>query len=338
MCCEVDADHTPEEKDITDTTTINNKPGDQESTSVLIPTTGENGQITTELIETTTINVCPPNFSGIMPDPERCDRFFHCTVGHPIALYCGAGFEFDINAQRCMPITEDGCYASKGLWTPTESQTTEQETEQPEVTTNADLSTTISDIVIGDNDRATSESAEITTLDAERLETTSSPIEVTTASICPPNLFGNVPDPVRCDKFYMCTGGTAIPLYCGKGFEFDSNVQKCVIISENGCFASRGIPSEDHTENLVVTTEHKINENFQTTVNVETTSEDTITTPAICPPGVFGNVPDPEDCNKFYICTSGISIPLYCSEGFEFDPVAKNCVIISDHGCTASKS
>ncbi|XP_046974664.1 mucin-5AC-like [Vanessa cardui] len=325
-----------EDNDVTDTSTIDNKPGEQESTSVLIPTAGENDPITTELIETTTINVCPPNFSGIIPDPERCDRFFHCTVGHPIALYCGAGFEFDINVQRCVPITEDGCYASKGLWTPTESQTTEQETEKPEVTTNADSSTTISDIIIGDNDKATSESSETTTPD--RIETTTSPIEATTASICPPHVFGNVPDPDRCDKFYMCTGGTAIPLYCGEGFEFDPNVQKCVIISENGCFASRGSPSEDHTDNLVVTTDNKMNENSPTTVKVETTSEDVLTTPAICPPGVFGNVPDPVECNKFYMCTAGIEIPLYCSVGFEFDPVARDCVLISDHGCTASKS
>ncbi|XP_050359161.1 mucin-5AC-like isoform X5 [Nymphalis io] len=336
-----DAERTAEEKDITDSSTIdNNKPGDQETTSVLIPTTGEDGQITTELIETTTINVCPPNFSGIVPDPERCDRFFHCTVGHPIALYCGAGFEFDINTQSCVPITEDGCYASKGLWTPTESQTTEQATQQPEVTTDADISTTISDLIIGDNDKPTTDTSDETAPedDGTGLETTASPIEVTTASICPPGVFGNVPDPDRCDKFYMCTAGTAIPLYCGKGFEFDPKDQQCVIISENGCFASRGLTSEDRTEGYEVTTDNKMKENLQTTQNVEITSEDTQTTTAICPPGVFGNVPDPENCNKFYMCTAGISIPLYCSAGFEFDPVVKDCVIISDHGCTASKS
>ena len=66
---------------------------DIEVTSVVIQTT--DGQITTVPIETTTMHVCPPNFVGIIPDPERCDRFYHCIMGQTLPLYCGPGYEFD---------------------------------------------------------------------------------------------------------------------------------------------------------------------------------------------------------------------------------------------------
>lgn len=66
---------------------------------------------------------------------------------------------------------------------------------------------------------------------------------------------------------------------------------------------------EQTTESSVATT---------TTGNVE------VTTPApICPPGVIGNLPHPDKCEGFYMCTSGIAIELLCSAGFEFDPETK---------------
>nr|WRK23111.1 hypothetical protein [Bombyx mori nucleopolyhedrovirus]WRK23249.1 hypothetical protein [Bombyx mori nucleopolyhedrovirus]WRK23663.1 hypothetical protein [Bombyx mori nucleopolyhedrovirus] len=48
--------------------------------------------------------------------------------------------------------------------------------------------------------------------------------------------------------------------------------------------------------------------------------------------------PHPTKCNVFYMCV-GINhrLELNCSEGFEFDPNEKNCVPISDYGCTANQ-
>lgn len=40
--------------------------------------------------------ICPPNFIGVIPDPDRCDRFFHCIIGQVITLHCPPGYEFDI--------------------------------------------------------------------------------------------------------------------------------------------------------------------------------------------------------------------------------------------------
>lgn len=61
-------------------------------------------------------------------------------------------------------------------------------------------------------------------------------------------------------------------------------------------------------------------DNVQETT-VEPTTEQP-TTPAICPIGVFGNVPHPDNCQSYYLCTGGMAIQLYCATGYEFDPVS----------------
>ena len=42
--------------------------------------------------------------------------------------------------------------------------------------------------------------------------------------VCPPGLNGHIADPQRCDKFYMCTGGLIITLYCLPNHEYDTNL------------------------------------------------------------------------------------------------------------------
>lgn len=39
--------------------------------------------------------------------------------------------------------------------------------------------------------------------------------------ICPPELYGNVPDPDDCESYYFCATGSATKMACGDGMEFD---------------------------------------------------------------------------------------------------------------------
>jgi hypothetical protein len=34
-------------------------------------------------------------------------------------------------------------------------------------------------------------------------------------------------------------------------------------------------------------------------------------------------MPHPELCEAFYMCAGGVAIPLFCTEGLEFDPELK---------------
>lgn len=41
-------------------------------------------------------NICPPGFSGFLPDPLSCSSFYQCVVGRPIRFTCVTGTEFDV--------------------------------------------------------------------------------------------------------------------------------------------------------------------------------------------------------------------------------------------------
>lgn len=44
----------------------------------------------------------------------------------------------------------------------------------------------------------------------------------------------------------------------------------------------------------------------------------------VCPPGVYGTVPNPADCSSFYFCPAGNK--LSCSDGFVYNPANRQCV------------
>ena len=65
---------------------------------ILISTSENPNEITSSTAnvdDTDNNNICPPNIVGVIPDPEACDRFFYCTVGRLVILYCAPGYEFD---------------------------------------------------------------------------------------------------------------------------------------------------------------------------------------------------------------------------------------------------
>jgi hypothetical protein len=55
----------------------------------------------------------------------------------------------------------------------------------------------------------------------------------------------------------------------------------------------------------------------------------------VCPPGSFGNVRHPFDCNSFFMCANGNPIWLRCSDGFCFNAEQRTCVPKSTGDCTA---
>lgn len=122
----------------------------------------------------------------------------------------------------------------------------------------------------------------------------------------------------------------------------------CVVIDEGGCTWAQGtttISDSDYTSSpstgftttintdadssTVVTTSNYISTTDAitadsiTTTNIPSTTEITVetTTPGICPDNFFGNIPHPELCNSWYLCAGGMPIQLFCSDGFEYDPI-----------------
>lgn len=72
--------------------------------------------------------------------------------------------------------------------------------------------------------------------------------------------------------------------------------------------------------NLQSTTENNVH---TTTLQTTTIIDESTTAKTMCPPGTFGNVPHPYQCDAFFMCMGGVAVPLFCRTGEEFDPVTR---------------
>ncbi|XP_022816846.1 uncharacterized protein LOC111349827 [Spodoptera litura] len=186
-------------------------------------------------------------------------------------------------------------------------------------------------------------------------DTTTAAVDTTNeAPICAPDVCGVVPHPDRCDTFYLCSAGNALPFTCSKELEFDPETKSCVPIAEGGCTLSKATtPAGEYTVQEVTTTAAPTTTTLApttasddipdddtttralddtTTAAVDTTNED------ICAPGEYGNIPHPDRCDAYYFCFAGNAFLFTCTEELEFDPKTKSCVPIAKGGCTCTLS
>ena len=114
-------------------------------------------------------------------------------------------------------------------------------------------------------------------------------------------------------------------VYIIKVFKYTTkNLQACQPISKNGCYASK---SQENSTNIdQITTENNTSDNSD--LKTESTSAKIeVTTPTICSSSDVGNVPDPANCSKFYLCSAGVAISLLCNLGHEFDPIIRVSIL-----------
>ncbi|XP_049882503.1 mucin-2-like isoform X6 [Pectinophora gossypiella] len=332
------------------TSTTTHPSTDEESTTTITEeetTTEPATELTTETTVPTTEQqpetptICPPGFVGNVPHPERCDSYFLCSGWESIQLFCAPGLEFDATLQICVAIAEGGCNWQNGQLT---STSTHPSTDEESTTTTTDEQTVLT------TETPTTSEAPMTELTTETTPLTTEQ-QPETPAICPPGFIGNVPHPERCDSYFLCSGWEPIQLFCAPGLEFDAALQICVAIAEGGCNWQNGqlTSTTTHTtteqESTTTTTEDQTVPTTETTTASEApvtglTTETTLSTteqqpetPAICPPGFIGNVPHPERCDSYFLCSGWEPIQLFCAPGLEFDADLQICVAIAEGGC-----
>lgn len=155
-----------------------------------------------------------------------------------------------------MPISENGCFASQNQGTTVDKEETIIDNDITSTNSGDNIGSEVTtdkvSISTGTNsnevtiDSSNNEQSSVS--DDIRLpsSTSSKPIEITEStskapvtvppSVCPPNFVGFIADPERCDRFFQCVAGRAIPLYCRQGHEFDS---KIAVSSCNVMFLNR---------------------------------------------------------------------------------------------------
>lgn len=114
---------------------------------------------------------------------------------------------------------------------------------------------------------------------------------------------------------------------CAEGTLWDEELQKCNLAEEvSGCDVTTLPP----TTTTTTTTEAPTTTTTTTeTPTTTTTTTETPTTPPVpttteaaisCPATGIISIPDPTDCQKYYLCVNGTPIPQECADGLLFDP------------------
>ena len=116
--------------------------------------------------------------------------------------------------------------------------------------------------------------------------------------------------------------------------------QNCIVIAPGGCTlgdaakiptkGTNATASELETnptagDNDTNSESIELDESFENMIakQIEAEEEKKTMAEVACPLGVYGNMPDPEDCASYYYCTGQFATKMYCSIGFEFDPELK---------------
>ncbi|CAH1643057.1 unnamed protein product [Spodoptera littoralis] len=303
--------------------------------------------------------ICVEGQYGKIPHPELCNSFYLCTGGQAIQLFCSEGFEFDPNVRECVRIAEGGCTLGSQT-TPAVDVTTTPSSELPDTTTERDPDDFLPGDVVTTTERGVTSTSEPTTApagstssDVGDVPTEGSTIDYATttlpttygttteAPICAPGMFGNVPHPDRCDAYYLCVGDNALPFTCDEGLEVDPESKLCVQIAEGGCTMSKATTpgGETTAQDVTTTTAPETSERYVTQAGPElvvmtTVADDTTTEAPICTPGMFGNLPHPDRCDAFYLCSGGNALLFTCRDGLEFDRETRVCVPIVEGRCT----
>lgn len=109
-----------------------------------------------------------------------------------------------------------------------------------------------------------------------------------------------------CRKYVLCVNGKSEELECPIGQAFSERESNCV--------------KEEYADCLVVGSNRP---------------------PAFCPfmrePNQISVVPNIRDCNSFYICTAGRTIPLFCAPNLQYDEQKKWCDKAETVNCKVKK-
>ncbi|PZC79424.1 hypothetical protein B5X24_HaOG216419 [Helicoverpa armigera] len=115
------------------------------------------------------------------------------------------------------------------------------------------------------------------------------------------------PDPTSCEHFELCMHGRMIHKKCPDGLEFSATEYKCLPKSEAGC------PVKSKTTQALPMILSRFKEDPE--VNCTGSSET---------PVYF--IEDPNDCRRYYICSSGNAVAQTCPDGFFFSDRRQICL------------
>jgi len=206
-----------------------------------------------------------------------------------------------------------------------------EETDNPETTTNAIMTTTeelnlTSTTIIAENETTTTE-VNGTFMKSHHFDV-----------ICPESEDGYsvyVPHPTDCSLYFQCVGNNPTLMSCPDGLYFDSNLNVCNWPQFVNCQNEVTDNPETTTDAIMTTTEELnvtsttiIAENETTTTRVNGTFMRSSNFDVVCPESEDGYsvyVPHPTDCSLYYQCVGNNPTLMSCPDGLYFDSNLNVC-------------
>lgn len=168
------------------------------------------------------------------------------------------------------------------------------------------------------------------------------------------------PNTEDCSKYYVCWGGESIPLRCSDGLHWSTEVDNCLPINVANCefrfiehCPDEGIKSISHPDScekyVLCISGARIERDCQPGFHfsrdfrmcvppqIAGCEDAEELTPFMCPsiddPENLVFLPDPEDCEKHYLCHAGARVPFSCHQGLHWNREKEMCMLPKDAGC-----
>lgn len=114
---------------------------------------------------------------------------------------------------------------------------------------------------------------------------------------CPDDGIKSISHPDDCEKYVLCVNGARIKRNCAPGYHFSRDFRSCVLPEFADCKEGKlKCPKEDDLDNLVF-------------------------------------LPDPDSCEKYYVCFGGDPVQLSCSGGLHWSADDEVCIDKHEAGC-----
>ncbi|CAH0588141.1 unnamed protein product [Chrysodeixis includens] len=231
--------------------------------------------------------ICEANYGSdnILIAHENCDKFYKCAHGKPVAITCQANLLYDPYLEVCNWAHEVDC-GDRPI-----SDGSDQ--EDCDGTTPGGI-----DDGTGPCNCNPGEAPAICAADGSN---------------------GVLVAHENCNKFYMCSGGTPLPLVCPPGLLYNPYVKQCDWPQNVEC-GDRVIPEPD--DNPVTDNNNDGDDND----NDGTCNCNPEEAPSICAaPDSEGVLIAHENCNQYYICNFGRPIGFLCPGQLLYNPYTRQC-------------
>ncbi|CAF4953868.1 unnamed protein product, partial [Rotaria sp. Silwood1] len=277
---------------------------------------------------------CSAKEDGWYYDPEFCHIYWRCIHGTSEEFECASGTAWDHHENRCNWLDSVDCSRAEkttpqvmsdyddeqNMTEEHNDNNNEDDDEQPIVVIKKTTKKKKKHRKLEPNNRK---------LDADNNEEIDvflliiSQTSSSTDFLCA-GRDGFFADPEYCTRYYRCSHGIDEVFECPRDTAWDEKTKSCAWVDEVNCDQRK---LDTTTSRKKSDTESVLSEsNVASAVSSTNGKDNSGSSPAIeCQPTGIYSIPDPSECNAYYVCDKGTRTRLNCPEKKLFDIEKREC-------------